>query len=225
MCGRFTLWASQVDLESLFQVLRFATPPPSPRYNIPPTAQVPVVTQVDNAYVLAEKRWGLIPSWAKDPKIGYRTINARSETLATKPAFRAAYQRRRCLIPASGYYEWQAGSQPKQPYLIQMADGQPFAFAGLWETWTGPPDNVLAEPLSTFTIITTDSNDLPAAVHHRMPVIVAPEDFPRWLDPSSDPRTLTELFYPFPSEAMTLFAVSTFVNRVGNDSPECIEAQ
>ena len=106
-----------------------------------------------------------------------------------------------------------------------MADGQPFAFAGLWETWSGPPDNVLAEPLSTFTIITTDANDLTAAVHQRMPVIVAPEDFPRWLDPSSDPRTLTELLYPFPSEAMTLFAVSTFVNRVGNDSPECIEAQ
>lgn len=224
MCGRFTLWASQLDLEILFQVLRFATPVPSPRYNIPPTSSVPVITLTDDQRVLDTKRWGLIPSWAKDHKIGYRTINARSETLATKPAFRAAFQRRRCLIPASGYYEWLAGTQPKQPYHIQMQDGAPFAFAGLWETWRGPPTQPLESPLSTFTIITTDANDLTAEVHDRMPVILSPDDYSVWLNPTSDADALSELLAPFPSEAMTVHAVSRFVNKVGNEGPECVKA-
>ena len=224
MCGRFTLWASQVDLEALFQVLRFATPLPPPRYNIPPTCDVPVVTLSGEDRVLTTKRWGLIPSWAKDHKIGYRTINARGETISTKPAFRAAFKRRRCLIPASGYYEWLAGTKPKQPYHIQMLDGAPFAFAGLWESWSGPPDQPIAELLSTFTIITTDANDLTAEVHDRMPVILDPEDYPTWLDPTTEAAELPELLCPYPSEAMTMFAVSTFVNKVGNEGPECVAA-
>jgi putative SOS response-associated peptidase YedK len=204
------------------------------RYNIAPTQNVAIVRQtVENSpRELALVRWGLIPSWAKDTKIGSTLINARSETIAEKPSFRSAFKKRRCLVLADGYYEWAKapaggakaggkGAAKKQPYYITMQDERAFAFAGLWEFWPGPKDQ--PQPVETCTILTTDTNELTQDLHDRMPVILRPEDYELWLDPQLQEREpLLPLLVPYPSDEMKLTPVSTLVNNVRNDTPACI---
>jgi putative SOS response-associated peptidase YedK len=167
-------------------------------------------------------KWGLIPFWAKDAKIGSNLINARADTIATKPAFRAALKKKRCLIPADGFYEWKAipGQKVKQPYLISVRDVPAFAFAGLWEHWTNPEGT----RVDSCTIITTDANELMQQVHNRMPVILDPADYGRWLDrDQQDPKGVIDLLNPFPADKMQLVPVSTLVNSPRNEKPECVQ--
>lgn len=239
MCGRFTLYA---DPEILIQQFALANIPEfAPRYNIAPTQPVALVRPVrkqsgdlsdvqdsaqDSAVVerdLTYAIWGLIPSWAKDPTIGARMINARSETAAEKPSFRAAMRRRRCLIPANGFYEWQRVGKGKQPYYISLRNDEPVAFAGLWESWAGPDGGVL----DTCTILTTEPNELLADIHNRMPVILAQEDYADWLADGAEltPREvglLQHLLRPYDAEKMRAYPVSTYVSRAGNEGPDCI---
>lgn len=218
MCGRFTLAARP---EELLRELMGYLPPeeaPGPRYNIAPTQRVLVVPD-DGSGRLAYMRWGLVPFWAKDPRIGSRMINARAETALEKPAFRHAFRKKRCLVPADGFYEWKAtGGRVKQPYHITLQGGHLFAMAGLWETW-GPQD----DPLRTFTILTTAANELVAPLHDRMPAILPREAWEGWLDRSSEPEALQELLVPYPAGAMSLRPVSTRVNNVRNDTAECLQ--
>jgi len=194
-----------------------------PRYNIAPT-QVVVIIMLDRDTLqrrLVQVKWGLIPFWARDTSIGNRLINARAESASQKPAFRAAFKTRRCLVPADGFYEWkkQEGTQ-KQPYFIRNADGSPFAFAGLWESWTGPG----GEAVESCTILTTDANDLTRSIHDRMPVILKPEDYDLWLDPEvKDPALLKPLLHPYPSDEMVAEPVSPKVNKASYDAPDCVE--
>lgn len=218
MCGRFTLWVQFGDLIKAFPGVDFAEPLP-PRYNIAPTQQVVAIPN-DEPQRATLFQWGLVPFWAKDPSIGSRMINARAETAAEKPAFRAAYRRRRCLILADGFYEWRSepGSRTKTPMYVRMASGEPFAFAGLWEIWR--PDDT---PLLSCTILTTEPNELVAPIHNRMPVILPPDAYERWLDPDEvRSGALDDLLVPYPAEAMTAYAVTTYVNSPANDSPACI---
>jgi putative SOS response-associated peptidase YedK len=177
---------------------------------------------------LGSFRWGLVPSWAKDPSVGARMINARAEGIATKPAFRAAVARRRCLIPADAFYEWQRRESPdgkpagRLPYAIRRRDGRPMAFAGLWEVWRDRADPG-AEPLRTCVIVTTSANDLMAPIHDRMPVVLAPEDWAAWLDPATDAATVSGLMVPAPSDWFEAFPVSTLVNKVSNDGPRLLD--
>ena len=217
MCGRFTLTA-----EPGVVARRFGAPPAqgggtSPRYNVAPTQTVVTVTD-DGTRHLEQMRWGLVPAWAKDPSIGSKLINARAETLADKPAFRHALKRRRCLIPADGFYEWAAtGGGPKRPLRVTLTTGEPFAFAGLWAEWT-PPEG---EPLRTCTIVTCEPNELMARYHHRMPVILSPEAEARWLDPRvEDPAVLLPLLVPYPADVMTAYPVSPLVNSPANEGPQ-----
>jgi putative SOS response-associated peptidase YedK len=218
MCGRFTLTVSGRVLAELFDVPEIDDL--APRYNIAPTQQVLIArVATDGELELTPVRWGLIPFWAKDEKIGARMINARGETVASKPAFRAAVKNRRCLVPADGFYEWRKTGSGKQPYLIRFADERPFAFAGLWERWR--PDD--ADPVDSCTIITTSPNELVADLHDRMPVILPPDRFTEWLDSDriADDR-LEELLAPYPSDEMEAYPVSSRVNKPSNDDPECI---
>jgi len=185
-----------------------------PRYNIAPTQQVPAVRLVDGKRQLALFHWGLIPSWAKDKKIAYSTINARSDTVATKPAFRSAFKRRRCLVLADGYYEWEKSGKSKLPWLYEVDGGKPFAFAGLWESWKPAGAD---ESLESCTIITTDANELASQVHVRMPVILDSADYDAWLAGEQIP------LIPFPPERMSTRPISTLVNNARNEGPECIE--
>ncbi|MGD8725986.1 MAG: SOS response-associated peptidase, partial [Gemmatimonadales bacterium] len=163
--------------------------------------------------------WGLIPSWAKDPTIGNRMINARAETVATKPAFEGAFKHRRCLIPADGFYEWQKTGSRKQPYYIGRRDGSVFAFAGLWERWADEGH----DPIETFTIITTTPNDLLAPIHDRMPVILPTDRYDEWLDPANtETEALQSLLGPAPAADLTATPVSTYVNSPHNEGPECV---
>jgi putative SOS response-associated peptidase YedK len=165
-------------------------------------------------------RWGLIPSWAKDPSIGYRMINAKSETVTEKPAFRAAFKHRRCLIPADGFYEWGGEKGKRTPYLFRMADQNVFALAGLWERWTAP-DNTVTESCA---ILTTGANELVKTVHHRMPVIVPPDRYDQWLGtPPQAADRLVEILTPFPYDGMIAYPVGTHVNKPANDDPRCME--
>jgi len=217
MCGRFTLRVSPVELADLFGLADLL--PAESRYNIAPTQTVFAV-RVNPAgnREAAQLKWGLIPSWAADPKIGYRMINARSETAADKPAFRHAFRRKGCLIAADGFYEWQKSGGKKQPYFIRSAAAHPFAFAGLWELW-----NKGEEPIESCTILTTAANDVMKPLHDRMPVILDPKDFDLWLDPSlQDREKLEPLLVPY-HEGLTAFPISTFVNSPRNQGPKCIE--
>jgi putative SOS response-associated peptidase YedK len=219
MCGRFTLSANKQRLKATFPMFDLIDIPP--RYNIAPTQQVLAVRQED-----AERpkgtmmRWGLIPSWAKEKKISASLINARSDSVADKPSFRNAFKRRRCLILTDGFYEWRKGTTPKQPFHIRRKDGEPFAFAGLWERWTGEEP-----PIESCTIITTDANDVIRPLHDRMPVILESRDYVRWLDPTvSDPGVLQEMLRPYAPEQMTTVPVNTFVNNARNEGAECLAA-
>ena len=228
MCGRFTLTS---DTEALSQTFfNFEVPVNlSPRYNISPTQDVAVIanTSTDTVESVNAKQveffhWGLIPSWAKDPKIGNRMINARSETLSEKPSFRNAYKHRRCLILADGYYEWQKipGDRLKQPVYIRLKSQKPFALAGLWETWQSKD---MEEPLRSCTIITCPPNALLEEIHHRMPVILPQDAYEEWLAAEAQPSSaLQSLLVPYSDEEMEAYPVSRFVNRPTNNSPECI---
>jgi putative SOS response-associated peptidase YedK len=250
MCGRYTIRA----LQPIVDMFGLALPDDFPaRYNVAPTEDVPVVRAGDagaggdSASAGGGDRrldllhWGLVPSWAEDPSVGNRMINARAETAATRPAFRDAMRRRRCLVVADGFYEWKklppaaglfadalvggvgkgkAGAVRKQPYLFRMKGDKPFAFAGLWDTWRRE-----GKKLESFTILTTSPNELIAPVHDRMPVIVAPEDYARWLDPKRNATDVQDLLRPYPAEAMEAFPVSTRVNSPANDDAGCTERE
>jgi putative SOS response-associated peptidase YedK len=217
MCGRFALIVDASVLADVFDV----DPPGElpPRFNIAPTQHVPVIRSGEEGRrEVATLRWGLVPSWAKDAKMGARMINARGETVAEKPSFRSSIRSRRCLVPASGFYEWVRTPSGKHPHFIHFADGRVFAFAGLWERWLKGP-----EPLETFTIITTTPNDLVCGLHDRMPVILPRDAYAEWLDPKPlPPERLRRLTAPHPAKDMEAYPVSTWVNRPANDDPECI---
>lgn len=222
MCGRFSQTQSPDAIAAAFQLS--AIPDLTPRYNIAPTQAVSVVTvsRKSGDRVHHAKRWGLIPRWAKDAAIGARLINARAETVAEKPAFRDAFQRRRCLVVADGFYEWlRTGDRgTKQPFYLHLRDRQPFAFAGLWERWRDP---AIAEPRFSCTILTTAPNALMAPIHNRMPVILPPSAYDLWLDPTLDaPNALTPLLRPYEADEMEAYPVSTHVNNARNDSPACL---
>lgn len=225
MCGRYY---RRSDKQRIAEAFRIGIPPTFdilPSYNVAPQTFQPIVRldAESRQRELALLRWGLIPFWAKDAKIGYSTINAKAETLATAPAFRAALKRRRCLVPADGFYEWQPlDTKTKQPWAITLKDGSPFAFAGLWDTWK---DKTTGQPLETYTIITTEPNELTAKLHNRMPVIVAPRDYERWLAPADPARLPIDLLRPFDADLMTSWKVSSAVGNVRNNSPDlCAEA-
>ena len=217
MCGRFALAIGAYEAQVAFPTFIFPDAMPE-RYNIAPGQPVLALPNT------GEKRpqmckWGLIPPWAKDPKMGSRLINARSETLSEKPSFRSAYKRRRCIVPATGFYEWQRQKEgQKVPMYIALQSGQPFGFAGLWETWFSPDGS----ELDTCTIITTEPNTLTADIHSRMPVILPPESYSEWLSPN-ERNDLQDLLKPFPAEAMTAHAVSPRVNAPTNDDSDCIK--
>jgi len=219
MCGRYTLRASPAQIAEVFALFR--EPEVAPRYNIAPGQTVAAVMfDVDRSpREVVSLKWGLVPSWAKDPKIGYRTINARADTVASKPSFRAAYKRRRCLIPADGFYEWKKlDEKRKQPFLITGCDDRPFAFAGLYEHWDAPDGG----SLDTCTIITTEANEPMSQLHNRMPVILAEEDFGTWLDPAQDPADVLALLRSAPDDLLKFTPVSTLVNNPRNECPECV---
>jgi putative SOS response-associated peptidase YedK len=219
MCGRFTLFVDPKDLMRMFP--GFEVPAEwTPRFNIAPTQPVAVVPN-NGQNKIEFFRWGLIPAWAKDPKIGNRMINARAETLAEKPSFRVAYRRRRCLILADGFYEWRkdSGRKTKTPMYIRLESGEPFAFAGLWEAWRAPDDQTTL----SCTIITTVPNDLVKEIHNRMPVILDPAAYDLWLDPAErSAGELDEWLRPYPAEQLLAYPVSTFVNSPANDAPACV---
>jgi putative SOS response-associated peptidase YedK len=224
MCGRFTL---TIDAEGMKQNFPGITPPKgemAPRHNVAPTQ--PVLAVANNAKQQAEFFvWGLIPSWAKDPSIGNKMINARGETLAEKPSFRSAYKRRRCLILADGFYEWrkEPDGKTKTPMYIRVIDEdgapQPFAFAGLWEIWHSP----YGDEIPSCTIITTEPNEFMAQIHNRMPVILPRDRYDEWLDPAERPaEKLQHLLTQYPADRMHAYAVSTLVNNSRVDSPDLV---
>jgi putative SOS response-associated peptidase YedK len=216
MCGRFVLTAST---EAIQQTFDLDTLPNGmlPRYNIAPTQPVAVVTDA-HPRQLTFQRWGLIPSWAKDPAIGNTLINARSETIEEKPAFRTAFKRRRCLIPADGFYEWQKRGKDKAPIFIHLKGHDLFAFAGLWEVWHSPDGS----EVQTCTILTSEPNPLISQLHHRMAVILPREDYAVWLDKDTPPDVLKALLRPYDENQMAYYEVSKIVNSPYNDSAECI---
>ena len=222
MCGRYMITSPVEAIREAFGVED--RPNLGPRYNVAPTQSVPIVRarapgeEGAAGRELVLVRWGLVPFWAKDLKFGYRTINARAETVATAPAFRDAFRRRRCLVVADGFYEWQKRNGGKQPYLVRVRGSGPFAFAGLWESWT---DKASGERTESCTIIVTRANALVAPIHDRMPVILAPADYAAWLDPAAaDGRTLLR---PYPAESMEAWPVSPRVGNVKNDDAELAE--
>ncbi len=225
MCGRFALYATP---EKLAEHFGLAEPPAqlAPRYNIAPTQPVGIV-RFDPQHQRREWAlvlWGLIPSWSKEPAMAARMINARAETVAEKPSFRTAFRRRRCIIPASGFYEWMKRNGGKQPYYITSRDGTPLGFAGLWERWIGPE----GEEIESCTILTTDANEEVARLHNRMPVILAPEDYATWLGDGQETAPaylaqLKHLFRPFPVGRLKLYPVSPYVNDPRNEGVACIE--
>jgi putative SOS response-associated peptidase YedK len=221
MCGRFTL---TVDADTLKSALDLGDVPAelSPRYNIAPTQSIAVVT--DSAERDVEMfRWGLIPSWAKDPSIANRLINARAETVAEKPAFRAAFAKRRCLVPADGFYEWEREDGRKKraaiPHYFQLESKAPFMIPGLWEAWYPSPES---EPLLTCTIITTNANEVVSSIHDRSPVILTGERMWVWLDPAATPAQLNDLLQPLPRDLMKGYRVSQLVNKPSNEGAELI---
>ena len=214
MCGRYVIISSPEAIRALFGYPEQPNFPP--RFNVAPTQPIPVVRLHDGKRQFVLMRWGLIPSWVKDAKSFSLLINARGESVVDKPAFRAAMRRRRCLIPADGFYEWKDLAGRKRPYFIRLKDsGGPFAFAGLWETWTGPN----GEEMDTAAIVTTDANRALASIHNRMPVIVPPEAFDFWLDCANvDAKTAAVLLAPARDDLFEAYEVSPAVNRVANDS-------
>ncbi|MDE0050393.1 MAG: SOS response-associated peptidase [Rhodospirillales bacterium] len=225
MCGRFTQRMTWRELHERMDLI--GTPLNlRPRYNVAPSQDVAIVRANDDGRSLCMLRWGLIPSWAREPNIGYKLINARTETAAEKPSFRSAWRHRRCLIPADGFYEWRREGKTRQPWLFGLKDAAPFAFAGLWESWAVPAGAALTGSLAerspgdtvgTFTILTTAANETVTPVHGRMPVILPEDAYGPWLAGEEVPLA------PYPADAMTAHPVSTLVNRPANDDPRCVE--
>ncbi len=221
MCGRYTLRSPANIVADEFDLP--VMPPWVPRWNIAPTEMVAALRLADGQLEAASLRWGLIPWWAEDVKKIPLLINAKSETAASKPAFRDAFQRRRCLVLADGYYEWQKAGKQRLPWYYRRHDERPFAFAGLWERWRRGATPIGATPIESCTILTTDANEMAAAVHDRMPVILGREARRVWLDPDiEDASALQELLRPYPAAEMTALRVNPIVNKAGNDVPECI---
>lgn len=217
MCGRFTA-SDPPQMAMRFDFAELADM--APRFNIAPTQPVPTIVGSGGGRRIVHMRWGLVPSWAKDLSVGSRMINARAETLETKPAFREALRTRRCLVLADGFFEWKKEGRARRPFFIHLAGGAPFAFAGLWDEWRGPD----GAPVQSCTIVTTEPNALVEPLHDRMPAILLPEAEARWLDPSiRDLSDLLELLQPHPSHRMESFEVKPVVNNVANDVPECLE--
>ncbi len=227
MCGRFARKSTQEVLADWFGVELEDMPWFAPTFNAAPQSTQPVVrlNRDSGSREFALMRWGLVPFWAKDPKFSYSTINARAEEVASKPAYREALKKRRCLVPADAFYEWQRlDAKNKQPYAIDLKSREPFALAGLWESWK-PKEGL---PLETFTIITTDPNELMEPIHNRMPVILESRDYERWLEPAegngADPaRPPVELLRPYPAEKMEAWQVSQRVGNVRNNDSELLE--
>jgi len=221
VCGRFTLSTPPTEVADHFGLDE--VPELAARFNVAPGQRIATVS--DSGEVrrssLSLRRWGLVPSWAKDPKIGNRLINARAETVAEKPSFRTALRRRRCLIPADGFYEWAGSKGPKQPYYIGLEGRALFAFAGLWERWVDPE----GEPLESCALLTAAASAQLRAVHHRMPVIVDPADYARWLDPDvEEPDLLSPVIDRNLGSALEFYPISPYVNNVRHDDPRCLEA-
>jgi putative SOS response-associated peptidase YedK len=219
MCGRYSL---ATEISTLEKHLGFRLPPGSvlkPRYNIAPSQEAPVVMQEGPSPSLKIMRWGLVPSWAKDPAIGNQMINARAETVSQKPSFRKPFLRQRCLVLADGFYEWRkVDARAKVPMRIVLKNREPFAMAGLWDVWMKPDGN----NLHSFTIITTGANEMIRPIHERMPVILDWENKARWMDPTLSPEKLNQLLVPCESDLIDAYEVSRAVNIPQNDSPECI---
>ncbi|MBC9073425.1 SOS response-associated peptidase [Thauera sp. CAU 1555] len=220
MCGRYALYGPISRIREQFDAkddeIEFEA-----RYNAAPTQWLPVIRQrPDGERVVHLLRWGLVPSWAKDESIGNRLINARAETVAEKPSFRAAYRKRRCIVPANGFYEWKALTRGKQPYYIHAADDALLGLAGLWEHWSRPGDG---KRIDTFTILTTDANTLMQPLHERMPVILAADAYVAWLEPESDPDALQARLAPFADGLLALHPVGKGVGSVRNEGAELIE--
>jgi putative SOS response-associated peptidase YedK len=215
MCGRYVITSDPEAIRRLFGYIEQPNFPP--RYNIAPTQPVPIVHQQHGLRHFLLARWGLIPTWVKDPKSFPLLINARIEGIATKPAYRAAMKRRRCVIPADGFYEWKKEGKAKRPYFVHTRDKQPFAFAGLWETWVDRDGG----EIDTAAIVTCRANRMLAPIHDRMPVIVPPEHFDAWLDCDKvDAEEAVALVGPAPDGLLEAYEVSTRVNSVNNDGPE-----
>jgi len=220
MCGRYY---RRSDKQRIAEAFRVGVPPTFeilPSYNIAPQTFQPVIrpNRETGELELVQMRWGLIPFWAKDSRIGYSTINAKAETVSTSPTFREALRRRRCLVPADGFYEWQKlDAKTKQPWAIGLRSGDPFAFAGLWESWK---DKATGQPLETYTIVTTEPNELTAKVHNRMPVILAPKDYDRWMAPVDPARLPVDLLRPYDADQMIAWKVGAAVGNVRNNTPE-----
>ncbi len=241
MCGRFVATAPPSELADYFQAVLNETVVNAdlePSYNVAPTNAVHAVRANDGHREIDTMKWGLVPSWAKDPKIGSKMINARAETVASKPAFRSAIKKRRCLVPATGFYEWHKieGQKAKQPYYITRADSEPVVFAGLWEAWKPKPDTEAfdraveegGDPenlpwLISCTLMTTDPNKEMKTIHHRMPVLIPPGDWDRWLDPTNGYDQIEDLLVPGPDDLLKLTPVTTRVNSVRNKGAELIE--
>lgn len=217
MCGRFTLRTPAAEVARHFRLPD--VPDLDARYNIAPSQDIPVIRPgQERQRELVFCRWGLVPFFAKDPSAGRQPINARCETVATSPMFRAAIRRRRCLIPADGFYEWKRVGSKKQPFYIRLKSNEPFAFAGIWERW-GENDE-----LQTCAMLTTDANELMQPIHDRMPVLLPPDAYELWLDPEVEDITrIKHLFEPYPAGEMEAYAVSTDVNRPTHDAPDCIQ--
>ena len=219
MCGRYGLSLKREELDGAYPV-DVILAEHRPRWNIAPTQDAPVLVSDRHRRFVDAFRWGLVPHWSKDPSMGARMINARSETVATKPAFRDAWRdRRRCLVLADGFYEWKrpAGGQgPKTPFWIGMEDGRPFGMAGLWERW-GPKD----APLHSFTVLTTEPNPLLRQIHDRMPVVLSPEHWERWVNPAVPSPALADLLAPLPADEMRAREVSTYVNNPAHEGEAC----
>lgn len=219
MCGRYTLTVDVKKMEEEFQNILPNVPPLKPSYNIAPSRPVPVLLRHPEPK-LDFLRWGLIPSWAKDPEIGNRMINARKETLIEKPSFRVPFKNQRCLVLADGFYEWKGEGLQKIPYYIRLKSGRPFGFAGLWSHWTAPNGG----EIYSCAIITGEPNELLKPIHNRMPMILPKEKRNRWLDPENhDTEELMSFLEPYPAEEMEAHPVSRLVNSPANDTPECVK--
>jgi len=227
MCGRYGRRADKQRIAEWFHTHNtnvFDESTYAPSYNVAPQSMQPVVRldRETGERELTVMRWGLVPYWSKDGKAGFSTVNARAETVTTSPAFREAMKRRRCLIPADWFYEWQKlDPKTKQPFAIGMKDGSMFAFAGLWETWK---NKITGEKLETYTIVTTDPNELMEPLHNRMPVILRPEDYSRWLEPGEPTHPPIDLLRPFAADEMKAWKVGARVGNVRNNDAECVEA-
>ncbi len=231
MCGRFVTSSPAAQVAAYFgaEITSERLLERGPNYNVPPTTDVAVVVERDGRRGLALRRWGLVPSWAKDVAVGSKMINARVETAATKPSFRSAFTRRRCIVPVDGFYEWRAPTdgRPKQPFYITRRDREPLAFAGLWESWKDPELAAAGEsqqPLLTCSILTTEATGPMAEVHHRMPVLLGPGSWDAWLDESlTDKDQVQGMVVPAPDDLLEMWPVSTAVNSVRNKGPELID--